>query len=128
MSVKYLDWIKREDLRAAPKARFVFGDNRQRIGMGGQAGAMRGEPNAIGVATLHAPGVFYGPNDADALAAVTVDLAKVAAAIAEGREVYVPRDGLGTGIARLTEHAPAIHHLITAFFRAAPGEPCPWKE
>lgn len=128
MPVIYLKWIAREQVRADPEARFVFGDNRDRVGYGGQAGAMRGEPNAIGVATLHAPGKFYRPNDPLALATVASDLYSVALALAEDRNVYVPRDGLGTGLARLPEFHPALYRLIVAFFRAAPGEPCPWKD
>lgn len=128
MSVRYLRWITRDMLQAEPEARFVFGDNRERWGMGGQAASMRGEPNAIGVATLYAPGKFYRSDDPLALATVASDLHQVAMALAEGRRVYVPEDGLGTGLARLPEHAPEIHRLIVAFFRAAPGELCPWKD
>lgn len=128
MPIKYLSWVTRDMLQADPEARFVFGDNRERWGMGGQAGAMRGEPNAIGVATLYAPGEFYRHDDPLALCTVASDLHQVAMALAEGRIVYVPTDGLGTGLARLPENAPALHRLIVAFFRAAPGEPCPWKD
>lgn len=128
MPVAYLDWITRDMLRTEPDSRFVFGDNTARVGMGGQAKEMRGEPNAIGVATLFAPGVFYCPNDPDALEAVINDLKKVALELSLGRIVYVPTDGLGTGLAHLTEKAPALHRLIVAFFRAAPGEACPWKD
>ncbi|EKF17100.1 hypothetical protein [Nitratireductor pacificus] len=128
MSVAYLTWITRDMLKAQPEARFVFGDNRERVGLGGQAGAMRGEPNAIGVATLYAPGFYYVPDDPLALSTVASDLHRVSLALAEGRKVFVPADGLGTGLARLPEHAPALHRLIVAFFRAAPGEPCPWKD
>lgn len=128
MTVRYIKLFKRELLRAEPEARFVFGDNRERWGYGGQAGACRDEPNAIGVATLYAPGDFYRPDDPLALATVTSDLNRVALALAEGRLVYAPIDGLGTGLARLPEHAPNLHRLIVAFFRAAPGETCPWKD
>ena len=128
MPVVYLKWITRNMLQAEPEAVFVFGDNRARVGLGGQAREMRGEPNAIGVATLHTPGQFYDEFDHDALLAVASDLTRVASAIAEGRTVYVPFDGLGTGIAQLPEHSPSLHRFIVAFFRAAPGETCPWKE
>jgi hypothetical protein len=128
MPVKYLDWFTRDGLRAEPDARFVFGDNCRRVGYGGQAAVCRDEPNAIGVATLYAPGRFYRADDPAALAHVAHDLFTVAAALADSRTVYVPRDGLGTGLARLPEHAPNLHRLIVAFFRAAPGEPCPWKD
>lgn len=128
MSVKYLKWVTRDMLRAEPEAAFVFGDNRIRVGLGGQAKEMRGEPNAIGVATLHAPSQFYRDGDPMALSAVSSDLTQVAHALAEGRTVYAPFDGLGTGLARLPESYPALHRLIVAFFRAAPGERCPWKD
>lgn len=128
MPVKYIKWITRDMLKTEPKARFVFGDNCARVGFGGQAAACRGEPNAIGVATLYSPGDFYLPDDPRALMTVTGDLHRVSMALDEGRIVYVPADGLGTGLARLRENAPALHRLIVAFFRAAPGEPCPWKD
>lgn len=128
MPVKYLDWYTREGLRAEPDARFVFGDNCRRIGYGGQAAACRDEPNAIGVATLYEPGRFYRSDDPLALIVVTLDLGFVGIALSDGHTVYAPRDGLGTGLARLPEHAPNLHRLIVAFFRAAPGEPCPWKD
>lgn len=128
MPVKYLDWITRDMLRAEPEAQFAFGDNMRRVGLGGQAKEMRGEPNAVGVATLYAPGHFYRPDDPAAFATVVHDLNGIARALASGVTVYVPRDGLGTGLAQLPENAPALHRLIVAFFRAAPGEPCPWKD
>lgn len=126
MPVSYVKWYTREMLQAAPAARFVFGDNRERVGYGGQAAACRGEPNSIGVATLYAPGDFYRADDPFALATVSSDLNRVAMALAKGRLVFAPVDGLGSGLARLPEHAPNLHRLIVAFFRAAPGEPCPW--
>lgn len=128
MPVKYLDWFTRDGLRAEPAASFVFGDNCRRIGYGGQAAACRDEPNALGVATLYAPGNFFRPDDAEALATVVSDLNKVASALYLENTVYAPRDGLGTGLARLPQHAPNLHRLIVAFFRAAPGDPCPWKD
>lgn len=128
MTVRYVKWFTRDLLRGKPEARFVFGDNRERIGFGGQAAACRDEPNAIGVATLYSPGRFYRPDDPLALATVSGDLYRVATALALGRIVYAPIDGLGTGLAHLPEHAPNLNRLIVAFFRAAPGEPCPWKD
>ncbi|HMO74042.1 MAG TPA: hypothetical protein PKD48_01730 [Sphingopyxis sp.] len=118
-------------LRADPDAIFVFGDNAQRVGMGGQAKEMRGEPNALGVATKFAPGGFdsdfYSEGNLRAIATVLDDLSLVGRQIADGRTVYVPRDGLGTGLSELPFRAPSIANLITAFFRALPGEPCAWE-
>jgi hypothetical protein len=127
MPVRYQKWITRADLQANPGHIFVFGDNAGRWGLGGQAKEMRNEPNALGVATLYAPGKFYRIDDAAALETVTQDLKLIASALKSNVLVVAPFDGLGTGLARLPEHAPALHNLIVAFFTAAPGEPCPWR-
>ncbi len=44
-----MDYITREIVRDNPKKIFVFGDNDERDGFGGQAGQMRGEKNSIGI-------------------------------------------------------------------------------
>ena len=50
------DNITRLQVRAGYGLRYyVFGDNMERRGLGGQAGVMRGEPNAIGVPTKWSP-------------------------------------------------------------------------
>lgn len=128
----FLDWITRNMLRAEPDARFVFGDNCQRVGLGGQAGAMRGEPNAIGVATKRAPGgmsfdYFEDGNAAD-LAVIDADIDKVVAAQIEGRTIYLPRDGLGAGLSELPARAPGLHqHIIERFRALVPaGDAFPW--
>ncbi len=126
MPVRYIEWLKRGEIRANPDQFYVFGDNVQRVGFGGQAAEARGEPNALGVATLYAPGRFYGA-DPDVLLIILADLAGVAKQLHRGRIVNVPRAGLGTGLGRLIEHRPDIHNLIVSFFRAADGEPCPWE-
>lgn len=126
MPVSYRKWITRDMLRAEPGTLFVFGDNADRVGLGGQAAAMRGEPNAIGIATLYAPGVFYDASP-EALRVVVSDLSRISNALSNDRHVVAPADGLGTGLARLRERRPDIHNLIVSFFRAADGERCPWE-
>ena len=49
-------WYTPELLRAYPGYLFLFGDNLQRIGKGGQA-IIRDEPNAFGIATKKGPGM-----------------------------------------------------------------------
>src|ERR1700761_2826764 len=93
-------WINRADLRANPAALYVFGDNEQRWGLGGQAKECRGEPNAVGVATLKAPGVFWTDRDADhQIAVLDHDMEPLFEALIQGRTVIFPLDGIGTGLA-----------------------------
>jgi hypothetical protein len=99
--------IFRADLKANPIVLYVFGDNERRVGLGGQAYEMRGEPNAVGVATLAAPGVFW--SDADAPRQCTVinaDMGPLFVALAAGRAIVFPLDGIGTGLADLANRSP----------------------
>jgi hypothetical protein len=48
-------WLTRKDLRRRPDIIFLFRDNLEQRGFGGQAKAMRGEPNAIGIPTDKKP-------------------------------------------------------------------------
>ena len=59
MPVIYQKRICRDDLRRNPNAVYIFGDNEARTGLGGQAREMRGEPNAMGIATKRSPHEFW---------------------------------------------------------------------
>lgn len=137
MPIIYKDWITREFVRANPEDIFVFGDNAQRRGMRGQAEAMFGEQNAIGVATKWKPysseDAFYVEGDTAARDVVLGDLARIQAALDAGRNVIVPADGLGTGLSQLPARAPSLYAELRAWFaelRAWFAErsdgPCPW--
>lgn len=52
-------FIQRADLQANREVWYIFGDNEARVEFGGQAREMRGERNALGIATLRAPGKFW---------------------------------------------------------------------
>jgi hypothetical protein len=105
--------IYRVDLRANPSVTYVFGDNAERWGRGGQAAEMRDEPNAIGIATLTAPGRFWSDADLqDNCDIIDADMEPLFEALREGRTVVFPIDGVGTGLARLGESAPStFRHL-----------------
>jgi hypothetical protein len=119
MPIIYQKWITRQDLRNNPDRFYVFGDNVQRAGYGGQAKEMRDEPNAIGVATKFKP-----TNEPDAFfndgvrcrAIVGLDLEKVQEALDAGKTVVVPADGIGTGLSRLPEVAPKLDAYIKEWF------------
>jgi len=99
--------IYRADLRANPNVVYVFGDNEVRKGFGGQAAECRGEPNAVGVATLYAPGRFWTEaNVAHQCAVINADMAPLFDALRHGELVVFPLDGVGTGLADLANQSP----------------------
>lgn len=117
--IVYQKRILREDLQANPDVLYLFGDNRLRKGMGGQAREMRGEPNAIGVRTKKAPsyepGAFLSD---DEYQRNVLDIgADLKPAFAHRGVVVVPLDGLGTGLARLSEVAPLTYAYLEHVLR-----------
>lgn len=103
--------IYREDLRANPDVLYVFGDNTIRKGMGGQAGEMRGEPNAVGVATKLLPSQmdnsYFSDNDyTNNIKTLMSDLQPVINHLKRGGIVVWPLDGIGTGLSELPQRAP----------------------
>lgn len=115
--------IFRRELQAHPDVFFVFGDNVERKGYGGQAKEMRDEPNAIGVATKFRGGMnnadFFSDNQIEHILAnyVIPDLDKVEKQLAAGKTVVIPADGLGTGLAMLPDVAPKINAYIVGRIR-----------
>jgi hypothetical protein len=108
-----------------PAMFFVFGDNMQRVGMGGQA-VIRPQPNIIGVATKRDPGNGFMTDCPFDMGQVMVDLLNVDRHIAEGKRVVVPitkegRVSLGCGLAELPYRAPLIYATIEAWFRSLKG-------
>jgi len=114
MPVVYQHRIERQDLRDNPGVLYLFGDNVERRGLGGQAKAMRGEPNAVGIRTKLAP---HNRDDAffseyPGLVArqntwIAEDFEPIFRHLNEGGVVVVPAEGLGTGLARMRETSPS---------------------
>lgn len=117
MTLIYQNIITREDLRANSDAKYIFGDNLQRAGFGGQAKAMRGEPNAIGVATKYAPGMtekcFFSDDDFDYLSSrIDADFKPAFVHAKRGGLVVFPLNGIGTGLSELPKRAPRLNAYI----------------
>ena len=115
----YKKRISREDIQSTfPTHIYLFGDNMQRVGMGGQAYSMRGEPNSFGVPTKWAPdsressyfsdGDFPGPVER----AIIFPFRLACGWLYRDGTVVVPRDGLGTGLSELPTRAPEIYKHI----------------
>lgn len=113
MPVEYVARYSREEIRANPRALYVFGDNFAERGLGGQAADARGEPNAVGIATKRAPSLVESAflTDADLPRLqdhVAPALHRLREHLAAGGTVVVmPADGIGTGLARMPDRAPA---------------------
>lgn len=119
-------WVTRQDLQDNPNTLYMFGDNMMRQGMGGQAGAMRGEPNAVGVPTKWAPG--RDPDDFfnDWVMGMTPDLvgkainqafSRAYSHMKAGGTVAIPADGLGTGLSELPQRAPSVLGYIEGLIK-----------
>lgn len=112
-NLTYIKFITRDMLRSQTDTLFVFGDNMARVGLGGQAREMRGEPNAVGIPTKWSPGNlekdFFSDEDYDQICKeLTKDLHKLMAhALRHGKIVW-PADDIGTGLAELPTRAPKI--------------------
>jgi hypothetical protein len=110
-------FVNREDLQANPKILYLFGDNTIRRGYGGQAGSMRGEPNAIGVRTKNLPNntakaFFSDANYDNNCDMIDADLVPVWAHLKAGGHVVIPLDGLGTGLSDLPNKAPDTNEFL----------------
>lgn len=114
----YQRLIYREDLRANPDVLYVFGDNVERKGFAGQAKEMRGEPNAIGVATKWAPysddSAYFSDDQYDQIVSIIdndLGKARILSDYSFGT-IIVPLDGIGTGLSQLPTRAPQIYKYI----------------
>jgi hypothetical protein len=144
MPLLFQKMIYRTDLQAHPERLYVFGDNMQRWGKGGQAEEMRGEPNAIGIVTKKAPkrndDAYMTDDEFEAnFAAMKADFEKVWAALRAGTEVVFPTAKLGSDRAELETRAPrtyaalqglqmetrriAREHTPEGWVEKVPGEP-----
>jgi hypothetical protein len=115
MPVIFQKWIKREDARRNPEVLYVFGDNVRRVGRGGQAAELRGEVNAVGVATKYSPSSCFGNTPAQITAQakiIDIDMKPLFEHLLKGGIVVWPSDGIGTGLAGLPTYAPESFEYI----------------
>ncbi|MBX3291042.1 MAG: hypothetical protein KF855_17160 [Acidobacteria bacterium] len=110
--IERMQFITREYVRANRDKLFLFGDNLEQRGFGGQAAAMRGEPNALGIPTKKNPsykaGAFFSDDEFEQnKTVIDAAFAEVIKAVTDSIHVIVvPSDGLGTGRAKLDKQAP----------------------
>jgi hypothetical protein len=106
-SITVVDRYTDADVKANPNTIYVFGDNTKRTGTGGQA-QIRNNPNAMGIATKLAPSMEESAfmTDLDLASNKSVIDSDIAKIKATGKSIVLPKDGFGTGLAKLKEKAP----------------------
>ncbi len=107
--------------RAVPEAVFVFGDNLERVGKGGQA-VIRDCPNAVGLASKIAPRDDDDAFFSDGAAAAFEDELRrfdgmVGSRLRAGATVWWPADGIGTGLSAMPERAPGLYARMCRYSR-----------
>lgn len=113
MPLETVTWYTRQDIKANPKKLYIFGDNFQETGYGGQAKEARGEHNSLGIPTKRYPtfaeGAYLRDNDLVEWKAISEPkLWQALNTLKAGGVVVWPASGIGTGLARLSETAPLI--------------------
>lgn len=117
MPIMTQKFIFRSDLQNNPEVKYLFGDNLVRKGLGGQAKEMRGEPNAIGVATKNTPtsgsNSYFTDDDYDQnVGHMEKDLEPARDRLRKGGILVIPEDGLGTGLSELPQRAPRTNAAL----------------
>lgn len=106
-------WYTPELAKANRNVIFVFGDNAERVGRGGQA-VIRYEPNVIGVATKLDPAHYFNDASQDDFDVMRIDLAILTGDLFKGKTVVLPEGGLGTGLSDMPKQCPNLFKLLEA--------------
>ncbi|SRR6266481_6947072 len=117
MPIKEMKLYTREHIQNNKTIIFVFGDNLERRGLGGQAAACRGESNTIGIPTKHSPqrytAAYFTDEDYDTVKpTLDEEFSKIKGHLNLKRTIIFPEDGIGTGLAELPKRAPKIYNYI----------------
>jgi len=99
---------------------FIFGDNEARRGKGGQAKELRGLDNAYGIRTKKRPSLDESAFWSDKtyktnIKMMSEDFLEAFMAAGEDGTLYVPQNGIGTGMAQLKSRAPKTYKWLKTF-------------
>ena len=99
---------------------FIFGDNEARRGKGGQAKELRGLDNAYGIRTKKRPSLDESAFWSDKtyktnIKMMSEDFLEAFMAAGGGGTLYVPQNGIGTGMAQLKSRAPKTYKWLKTF-------------
>lgn len=119
--------ILRVDLKSNPKVLYIFGDNAERRGLGGQAREMRGEPNAVGVRTKLTPHLAFNSFMSDDnydynRKMINEDFVRLVDHARVDGIIVIPYDGIGTGLVQMSTHCPQTFAYLQARISALENE------
>lgn len=113
--------------RNNPNVLFVFGDNTQRWGKGGQA-IIRDEPNVYGIATKVSPGTTdkdYFSDIEDHFHIVFTEAFGLLNLLCDESHSYThvafPSSGIGTGLAKMSEKCPKLFNVLNDILKTTFG-------
>lgn len=133
MKIRYEKKITKEMCQANPDEIFVYGDNLIKKGKAPGAGQaeIRDEANAAGIPTKRLPSnkdeAFFSdqPEEVEAVVQALRDLYKRA----RGKTVVFPKDGIGTGRAKMKDKSPQawkkMNEILDSFFDVQNGGSSP---
>jgi len=110
-NIRYINLLCPETCKLHKNSLFVFGDNLQGWGKGGQA-RIRDEPNAFGIPTKREPNMLPHAFFSDKPDEIMIVLAKIKELENFNGIVYLPKTPIGSGRARLKEKSPLIYEII----------------
>ena len=118
--ILYQNYITRKNIKNSNNI-FVFGDNDQRSGFGGQAKEMRGEPNAVGIRVKKYPSMnsnaFYTDSEyLENIKKIDEDLTTLEKS-SYNKTIVFPSNGIGTGMAKLNITAPETFRYLTTMLK-----------
>ena len=122
-------------VRSHPHAAFVFGDNLMESGKGGQA-MIRYCYNAYGIPTKKMPNNAFNSfmNDRELemnKRSIRAACNKIYSTAFKYSYIYLPEDGLGTGLANLRNTAPMtfmfLNNEIRRMIHTLGGDPSIWR-
>ena len=124
-----MKWVSRSFVIEHRDHIFLFGDNLERRGFGGQAAAMRGEPNVVGIPTKKLPSnskdAFFTDDEFEQNKAAIDQAFECLARISSAREqiIVIPANGLGTGRAQLESRAPLTFAYLQKRLKELSSQP-----
>jgi len=115
------NWYTESMMVSNPLNIYVYGDNAARVGKGGQA-SIREHSNSVGVATKRTPDMgemaFFSGTSWD-LQTLLTDLFNLERMHSDPKfnkfTLVFPKDGLGTGLAKLPETSPYLYDVLSKF-------------